>query len=89
MQNIFTGNLSAWLINGSQVLQKITYGTVAPSSGWTPLGIKDVNGDGRTDCFGTTRIPEKFSLGLLMAPVSSKLCRMAPWLLQPDGYRRD
>ena len=51
LQNIFTGNLSAWLINGSQVLQKITYGTVAPSSGWTPLGIKDVNGDGRTDLF--------------------------------------
>jgi hypothetical protein len=49
LQNIFTGDLSAWLTDGNQVLQKISYGTVAPGTGWTLIGIKDVSGDQRSD----------------------------------------
>ncbi len=51
LQNIFTGDISVWLINGGQVLGRISLGTLAPSTGWTPIGIKDVNGDGHTDLF--------------------------------------
>lgn len=48
LRNIFTGELSVWLINGNQV-SRISYGTMSPSTGWTPIGIKDLNGDGRSD----------------------------------------
>jgi hypothetical protein len=51
LQNVFTGGLSAWFTNGGQVLQQVSYGTVAPSTGWTTIGAKDVNGDNRTDLF--------------------------------------
>jgi hypothetical protein len=51
VQNIFTGVHSAWLTNGSRILQKVSYGKLAPSRGWNPIGIKDVNGDNRTDLF--------------------------------------
>lgn len=49
LQNAYTGGLSAWLINGTSVLQNISYGTVSPSTGNAPIGIKDFNADGRTD----------------------------------------
>ena len=49
LRNLFTGDIAAWLVDGSRVLQSASYGTVPPSSGWTPLGVGDFNGDGRTD----------------------------------------
>jgi len=49
LRNLFTGDISAWLIGSSGVLQSPSYGTVLPSSGWIPLSTGDFNGDGRTD----------------------------------------
>ncbi|MEW6299387.1 MAG: VCBS repeat-containing protein [Thermodesulfobacteriota bacterium] len=51
LRNLFTGSVSAWLINGSRVLQTASYGTVAPTTGWVPIGLDDFNGDGRADVF--------------------------------------
>lgn len=48
-RNGLTGNVSVWLLNGGTVLSAASYGVVPPNSGWTPLGFKDVNGDGRAD----------------------------------------
>jgi len=49
LRNIVTGELSAWLVDGSRVLQRASYETVAPSTGWLPVAPGDFNGDGRTD----------------------------------------
>jgi hypothetical protein len=47
--NAYTGGIIAWLLRGSSILQEAHYGTNTPNSGWTPLGIEDVSGDGRAD----------------------------------------
>ena len=47
--NTNSGGVVAWLINGASLLQSVSYGTVAPSSGWAPIGFDDFNGDGRID----------------------------------------
>ena len=44
--NLFSGQLTAWLINGSTVLSRPSYGTVPPGTGWSAFGIKDANADG-------------------------------------------
>src|SRR5215471_12961172 len=49
LRNLFTGDIAAWLINDGGVPQSVLYGTVAPSTGWTPINVGDFNGDGRTD----------------------------------------
>jgi hypothetical protein len=49
--NLFSGRLTAWLINGSTVLSRPSYGTVPPSTGWTVFGVKDANADRRTDLY--------------------------------------
>ena len=49
LRNPFTGEMSAWLTDGSSVIQRISYGKQPPSSGWTPIALDDFNGDGRTD----------------------------------------
>ena len=47
--HINTGELVVWLLNGGTILQSASYGTVAPSTGWPPVGTGDFNGDGRTN----------------------------------------
>jgi hypothetical protein len=49
LQNIFTGEASAWLIGSSGVLKSVSYGVVSPSTGKVLIGSDDFNGDGRTD----------------------------------------
>lgn len=49
LRNAFTGEISAWLTNGTQISQELTYSTVDPSTKWFPLSSGDVNGDGHTD----------------------------------------
>jgi hypothetical protein len=49
-RNSLTGETSAWLIDGGQVIQYTQYGTVL-ESGWYPRGLGDFNGDGNTDVF--------------------------------------
>jgi hypothetical protein len=47
--NVNTGNVSAWLINGSNVLLKVSYGALSPQLGWIPYGIADFNNDKKND----------------------------------------
>lgn len=50
LRNPFTGELSAWLTNGSSVIDRVSFsGTPPPSSGWTLVAVEDFNGDGMTD----------------------------------------
>ena len=49
--NVYTGEVSVWLLDGGRLLQAASYGTVPPNSGWTPVGFDDFNGDGRVDVF--------------------------------------
>lgn len=46
-----TGDLKAWLMNGTDSPTVAYYGTVAPTSGWALQGYGDFNGDGKTDLF--------------------------------------
>ncbi|MGH8558715.1 MAG: FG-GAP repeat domain-containing protein [Methylococcales bacterium] len=47
--NVYTGGTGAWLISGSNGSQSISYGTLAPKGGWTPMGLDDFNGDDNGD----------------------------------------
>src|SRR5262249_7841411 len=49
LRNLYTGEISAWLMNNAGAPQVVSYGTVPPSTGWTLIGAGDVNGDGCTD----------------------------------------
>jgi hypothetical protein len=49
LRNVLSGQLTAWLVNGTQILQTAAYGTVSPVSGWSPIASVDVNADGLTD----------------------------------------
>ena len=45
------GDVSAWLINGSNVTYPPRYGQVPSSTGWSFKGFGDADGDGKTDVF--------------------------------------
>jgi hypothetical protein len=49
--NPITGETSAWLMNGGQSPQYISYANVPYSSGWILQGFGDFNGDQKTDIF--------------------------------------
>lgn len=49
LYNIFTGDISGWLIENSSTIENVSYSGIAPITGWTPIGLSDFNGDGRTD----------------------------------------
>ncbi len=49
LRNLLSGELTAWLVDGTQILQTAAYGTVSPTTGWSPIASADVSGDGRTD----------------------------------------
>jgi hypothetical protein len=44
-----TGDVSAWLMNGTSTPTYASYGNVAPTSGWVVKGMGDFCGDGKTD----------------------------------------
>ena len=67
--NIESGDIIAWLINGSTILQQTYYGAVLPASGWTLSAINDFNADGRSDLLWYN-----FKSGEVIA-----------WLLYSDG----
>jgi FG-GAP-like repeat len=50
--NSLTGATGAWLLNGVGVAAAVSYGWVAPDSGWQVRGVGDLDGDGRADVFG-------------------------------------
>jgi len=47
--NVNIGNVSAWLMNGSTVLSKVSYGGLSPKDGWSPYGLADFNNDSKND----------------------------------------
>jgi hypothetical protein len=47
--NINTGTVSAWLMNGSTISSKVSYGGLSPKDGWSPYGLADFNNDGKND----------------------------------------
>lgn len=47
--NLYSGSVEVWVVNGNSVIQKLALGTLQPSNGWTPIGIRDLNADGRSD----------------------------------------
>ena len=49
VQNPYSGAIDVWLTNGSAVIQQTRVATIAPSSNLMPLGLRDMNGDGKTD----------------------------------------
>jgi hypothetical protein len=49
LRNLLSGELTAWLVDGTQILQTAAYATVSPATGWTPIATADVSADGRTD----------------------------------------
>jgi hypothetical protein len=49
--SVRSGALSSWLVTDSTVSSKPSYGSVPPSEGFIPLGIKDANDDGRSDIY--------------------------------------
>ena len=63
--NNHTGELVVWLLNGGTILQSASYGAVALSSGWVPIGTGDFNGDGRTDLLWYNTYTNAFSVWLL------------------------
>ncbi len=49
VRNLVSGELASWLVNGNQILETASYGTVDPLSGDVPIAAKDVSADGRSD----------------------------------------
>ncbi|MDD5319488.1 MAG: VCBS repeat-containing protein [Methylococcales bacterium] len=49
--NIYSGSVEVWTVNGTTALQKLALGTLPPNQGWVPIGLRDLNFDGRTDVF--------------------------------------
>lgn len=47
--NSYTGDIQSWNINGTTVINKRLWGTLSPSTGWFPIGVKDLNGNGYAD----------------------------------------
>jgi hypothetical protein len=47
--NIYSGAVEVWTLGGTSILQKLTLGTLPPSQGWSAIGLRDLNLDGRTD----------------------------------------
>lgn len=51
VRNVFTGTLNGWLVNGTNVSSKLSFGKVLPKTGNITLGVKDANGDGISDLY--------------------------------------
>jgi hypothetical protein len=47
--NIYSGAIEVWAVNGSAIIQNVSLGSLPPNQGWTAIGLRDLNGDGRTD----------------------------------------
>ncbi|MGZ8190008.1 MAG: FG-GAP repeat domain-containing protein [Methylococcaceae bacterium] len=47
--NVNTGNVSAWLMNGSTISSRVSYGGLNPKDGWSPYGLADLNNDSKND----------------------------------------
>lgn len=85
LRNAFTGAMSGWLINGSSVLRKKSYGKVLPSTGEITLGINDANGDGRSDLYWYNSKTGAVSTWLIKGRVRAKttygsLSRLEGWV---------
>ena len=48
-QNISTGLVYTWLMNGTSILSQAAAETVPPTSAWVIQGVGDFNGDGKAD----------------------------------------
>src|SRR5215471_6970336 len=67
LRNLYTGEISAWLMNNAGAPQVVSYGTVPPSTGWTLIGAGDVNGDGCTDLLWVNSGSDPQTRGVLVA----------------------
>lgn len=90
-QNFKTGEVAAWIMNGSHAPTFVSYGTITPGSGWTLQGMGDFDGTGSTDLFWYNKFTGDTTAWLMNGtntPTYASYGQVAPtsgWVLQGMG----
>jgi hypothetical protein len=64
-RNVYTSELSVWLVNDGQAPQAVSLGTIDPSNGWMPVEAKDFNADGSADVLWRNAASGELAIWLL------------------------